>query len=105
MEKSEGRNEQELRQSEVVLRLNPDELVPADREVVHWRQRLAGQPDEQQAYYCLGGLMATIESAAKAIDRGDQRAVTYHLRSGLAATAAYEQLAAERRAAWEQRQG
>lgn len=98
MERRYPTGEQEARNAEVVLRLNPDTLVPADEEVAQWRQRLTEQPEEQRIGYCLGALMFTVEATAKAIDRSDQGAIAYHLRHGLAATAAYEEMAAERQA-------
>lgn len=105
MEQSYPTGEQEVRNAEVTLRLNPDALVPAAEELAYWRQRLTEQPEEQRIGYCLGALMFTVAATVKAVGRSDPEGIAYHLRNGLAATALYEQLAAERRARWEQGRG
>jgi hypothetical protein len=90
-------DDEQIARREVVLRLHPNELVPEDAQIDAWRHRIAEYSHDDHAHYCLGVLMASVEDAAKAIDRGDQRSLTSTIRLGLAATAAYEQLTTEQR--------
>jgi hypothetical protein len=90
MQEQQSGSEQAMRQ-EVVLRLHPNELVPDDAQVELWRGYMAEQR-HNYAHYCLGAVMASVEGTATAIDRGDPQSLMLHVRMGLAATAAYEQL-------------
>lgn len=83
-------HEQQPTSEQVVLQLRPDGLVPDDAQVELWRGYLAEQ--HNSVHYCLGVLTASVEGAAAAIDCGDPLSLTLHLRLGLAARKAYEQL-------------
>ncbi len=85
-------------QPEVVVRLNPNDLVPTEEQIAQRRNQMAPYTRDRAAY-CLGAVMVSVEGATQAAEQANGQWLGYHLQAGRAAIAAYEQLAEVERAA------